>query len=182
LPNRSEFEETPSDNQNIPTALRRRRTKVRAHRRPQDGAWEFEHPRCVRERSEDLEEVQVMLDAGEAEVAIDELRWLLDGCPDFIEVHSRLGVLALEADDLKLARAHFGHAVELGWSALKSDWAGPLPYRLPANQHYHQAAKGLAHSLRELGQPLVAQGVVEHLLTCDPSDPLGVRGWLVVES
>ena len=36
-----------------------------------------------------------MLAAGENEVARDELRWLLDGCPDFIAAHRMLGELAL---------------------------------------------------------------------------------------
>lgn len=123
-----------------------------------------------------------MLDAGETEVARDELRWLLEGCPDFIAVHRWLGDLALESRDLKLARGHFGHAVELGWSALPTDWSGPLPYRLPANQAYLEAAKGLAFCLRELAKTPQALSVVEHMIACDPVDPLGVRSWLAAWS
>ena len=119
-----------------------------------------------------------MVDAGEIDVARDELRWLLDGCSDFIAIHRWLGELALEEGDLKLARGHFGHALELGWSALPADWTGLLPYRLAANQAYLESGKGLAHCLRELGKTPQALAVVEHLLLCDPGDPLGVRGWL----
>lgn len=175
---KSKRPEGPDDDRDTAaTVFRRRRTGVQARQRSQDGAWEFEHPRCVRERADDLEEVQAMLEAGEDEIAVDELRWLLDGCPDFIVAHRLLGEQALAAGDLKLARAHFGHAVELGWSALPAKRQAPLPYRLPANQAYLEAAKGLAHCLHALGKTPAALAVVEHLLECDPTDPLGARGW-----
>ena len=49
-------------------------------RRTADGqAWELLHPQCAGDRAEDLEEVQKMIDAGEAEIATDELRRLLNG-------------------------------------------------------------------------------------------------------
>jgi hypothetical protein len=148
-----------------------------ARRHGYDGSWELVHPKCVRERREDLDEALRMLDAGETEVARDELRWLLDGCGDFLAVHRMLGELALAADDVRLARAHFGHAFELGWSALPPDCQGPVPYRVPANQDFLEAAKGLAWCYRRLGETRLALAVVEVLMKCDPDDFLGVSIW-----
>lgn len=119
-----------------------------------------------------------MLAAGENEIAIDELRWLLDGCGDFIAAHRLLGELALADGDLKLARGHFGYAYEIGLSALPPrGFEGPLPYRLAANQALLESAKGLAWCLHELGKPKLARRVLGQLLLLDPSDPLGVRAW-----
>ena len=59
-----------------------------------------------------------MMEAGEVDIAIDELRWLLSGCSDFIEAHRLLGELALAENDLPLARAHFGYAYSLYVSSI----------------------------------------------------------------
>lgn len=158
--------------------FRRRRTTVRVRRRPGERGWELVHPRCVQERMEDLEEVQQMLAAGEVEIAIDELRWLLDGCGDFIAAHRLLGELALADGDLKLARGHFGYAYEIGLSALPPrGFEGPLPHRLAANQPLLESAKGLAWCLHELGKNKLARRVLVQLLLLDSTDPLGVRAW-----
>src|SRR5438045_6408430 len=89
-------------------------------RRSTDGqSWVFVHPRCVRDRAEDLQEVQLMIDAGETDVALDELRWLLSGCSEFIAAHVLLGDLARDHPDLPLARAHYGAGYQLGLQALR---------------------------------------------------------------
>lgn len=140
------------------------------------GGFAFVHPRCARKRRTDLEEVLAMIEAGEAEIARDELVWLLSECPDFLEAHLQLGLLALEDDDAKLARGHFGRVYELGTRAL--DAAGdpaPLPAALPANESFWQAAKGLVHCLVKTGRRPMAKTVVERLARLDPSDPLGLR-------
>jgi hypothetical protein len=158
--------------------FRRRRTALRVRRKAGERAWELVHPRCALERGEDLEEVQQMLDAGEVDVAIDELRWLLNGCSDFVAAHRMLGELAAADGDLKLARGHFGYAHEIGFSALPAGGLdAPLPYRLPANRAFLEAAKGLAWCLHELGKLKLSTRVVEQLLKCDPTDPLTVRPW-----
>jgi tetratricopeptide (TPR) repeat protein len=172
-PNKRRRERTPTSGGLLP----RRPTAVQARRRPQDGAWELVHPRCARERAEDIEEVQLMLDAGEVDIAVDELRWLLSGCADFIQAHLLLGEIALEENRLRLARGHFGRAFELGYSALPERLDAPVPYRLPANQPFLQAAKGLAWCLHKLNKNAEALAVVEVLLACDPTDPLGVGTW-----
>src|SRR4051812_10256221 len=78
-----------------------------------DGTWEFKEPRCAKARREDMEEVQQMIDAGEVEIALDELRWLLNGCQDFMAAHRTLGDLAVETGDLRLARGHYGYAYQI---------------------------------------------------------------------
>lgn len=134
------------------------------------------HPPCARERAEDLEEVRAMIDGGEAEVAVDELHWLLSGCSEFVEGHAILGELALEAGDYALARGHFGFAVQLGMKAIeRAKVAGPLPYSQPANQSFHEAGRGLVESLLALQMTPKAIELVRKLVLLDPSDPLELR-------
>jgi hypothetical protein len=152
---------------------------IRARKIAGEDAWELVHPRCARDRAEDLEEVRKMIDAGETEVAMDECRWLLSGCSDCLEAHRILGEIALSENDLPLARGHFGYAYRLGEKALeRAGRPSPLPYRLPANQSFLESAKGLAWSLRQLDKRDMAREVVEVMLRCDPGDPLGVRSLL----
>lgn len=158
--------------------FRRRRTALRVRRKPGEKAWELVHPRCALERTDDLEEVRQMIEAGEIEIAIDELRWLLNGCSDFVAAHRMLGELALADGDLKLARGHFGYAYEIALSALPARGLdAPLPYHLAANQAFLESAKGLAWCLHELGKCTFAGRVLQQLLKCDPADPLNVRPW-----
>lgn len=138
-------------------------------------SWEFVHPRCARRRREDMEEVEAMIEAGETEIAREELVWLLSECPDFLEAHLHLGLLALEEDDPKLARGHFGRAVELGVRALES--AGnprPLPATLPGNRPFFESAKGLVHALLESGRKGMAVETARKIAAFDPADPLGL--------
>lgn len=144
--------------------------------RPTGPAWELVHPRCGRKRKDDIEEVEAMIEAGETEIAHDELVWLLSECPDFLEAHVQLGLIALEDDDAKLARGHFGRAYELTIRALDAAGAPqPLPYELDGNKPFFQAAKGLVHSLIELGRKQAALEVCRRLATLDPTDPLGIQ-------
>jgi hypothetical protein len=125
-----------------------------------------------------LEEVREMVAAGELEVAIDELRWLVGGCSEFIEAHALLGELALAANnDVTLARGHFGVAVQLGLKALKMAKAagGPLPYSQPANRPFFEAARGLAWCLATLKLNDKADELVATVVKLDPSDPVGLR-------
>jgi hypothetical protein len=124
-----------------------------------------------------LEEVREMVEAGELVVAIDELRWLVGGCSEFIEAHALLGELALAADeDVALARGHFGVAVQLGLKALqRAKVAGPLPYGQTANRSFFEAARGLIWCLGTLKIFDKAQDAVATVVKLDPSDPLEVR-------
>lgn len=158
--------------------FKRRPTSVKSHRRP-DGRWELLHPGTALEMADDLEEVQQMRAAGERDVAVDELRWLLSECHDAVDVHYALGELAFEEEDWRLARAHFGHAFDLGRSALpESGVDGRLSYDLPANRTLFQASKGLAFCLRELGRLPMSLAVLREMTAWDSSDPLGARDLL----
>ncbi|MBX9788835.1 MAG: hypothetical protein K2Y37_07950 [Pirellulales bacterium] len=120
-----------------------------------------------------------MIAAGELEIASDELRWLLGGCGEFVVGHRLLGEIALLEGDLPLARGHFGYAFELAVAAIKRQRChGPLPYARPANQAFFEAAKGLAHCLKELGHVRRAREVLEQLVQLDPGERLGLRDML----
>jgi tetratricopeptide (TPR) repeat protein len=146
-------------------------------RRSSDGrGWVLVHPRGVRERTEDLEEVREMVEAGETDVAVDELRWLVSDCSAFVEAHKLLGELALAQGDFALARGHFGFAVQLGLKALqRAKASGPLPYSQPANRAFYEAGLGLAESLLQLGLKEKAVTLVKDLVKLEPSDPLRLR-------
>jgi hypothetical protein len=145
-------------------------------RRTADGrAWEFVHPRCAVERSDDMEEVEAMVAGGEHEIAEEELRWLLAGCAEFMEGHVALGEIAALDEDWKLARGHFGAAFRLGCDALdRAKARGPVPYKLAANQVWYEAGKGLILALIKLDKRDLAAEVRDRLLQGDPSDPLAI--------
>ena len=138
------------------------------------------HPRCVRDRAEDLDEVRAMIEAGEFEIAVDELRWLLSGCPEFIAAHELLGELAVAMhDDLSLARGHFGAGYQLGLQTWRrANRPTPLLYSQPANRSFFEAGRGLAWALEKLGKSTMANEVVQTLLELDASDPLRVRAMI----
>jgi hypothetical protein len=149
-------------------------------RRSTDGkSWIFVHPRCARDRSEDLEEVQMMIEAGETDIALDELRWLLSGCSEFIAAHVLLGNIARDTNDLPLARGHYGAGYQLGLQTLRrAKMPKPLLYSQPANQTFFEAGRGLVWSLEKLGKPQMADEVMSTLAELDPSDPLHIRALL----
>lgn len=143
-------------------------------------AWVLRHPRCARDRAEDIEEVQMMIDAGELDVAQDELRWLLSGCSDCLDAHLLLGQVALEAgNDFPLARGHFGYAYQLGLRAWRrAGQPTPVPYAQLANRSFHESGRSLAWCLEKLGKRTMADEVVENLVKLDPTDPLECRQML----
>ena len=151
---------------------RRSGLDLRVEQAPNGTGWRLLHPRCALERADDLEEVEAMLDGGESEIAMDELRWLLGGCPDFTAAHRLLGDLALAARDVPLARGHYGHAFRAGLTALAE--AGnprPLSAELKENEDFFLCGQGLAHCLRLLSKDAMAEEVLQQMVNCDPSDP-----------
>ena len=138
------------------------------------------HPRCVRDRAEDLDEVRAMIEAGEYDIAVDELRWLLSGCAEFIAAHVLLGELAVAMhDDLSLARGHFGAGYQLGLQSWRrSNRPKPLLFSQPANRPFFEAGRGLAWTLEKLKRSEMANEVVQTLLALDTSDPLRVRAMM----
>jgi hypothetical protein len=138
--------------------------------------WEIVQARCARRRREDLEEVEAMLAAGETEIAREELVWLLSECPDFLEAHVQLGLIALEEGDPKLARGHFGRAYELCLRAFEAASSPrPVPYELAGNRPFFEAAKGLVHCLVETRRQPLARDVCRRIAPLDASDPLGIQ-------
>jgi hypothetical protein len=120
-----------------------------------------------------------MIEAGELDLAVDELRWLLSDCPEFIAAHALLGELALEKGDVALARGHFGAGYQLGLQALRrANLPTPLLYSHPANRPFFAAGRGLAWCLAKLGKQPMAREIVDTLLQLDPSDPLRLRAML----
>ncbi len=115
-----------------------------------------------------------MIEAGEFDIAMDELRWLLSGCPEFIAAHSLLGELAVAMhDDLSLARGHFGAGYQLGLQTWRrANRPKPLLYSQPANRPFFEAGRGLAWTLQKLDKGTMADEIVAALLELDPSDPL----------
>ncbi len=149
--------------------------------RAQSGqGWVLVAPRAVRECAEDLEEVRLMIDAGEHEIAIDELHWLLGNEHDLIEAHFLLGKLAVEAkNDIPLARGHFGVGYQLGMKALRrAKMPKPVPALHPANHLFFDAGRGLIWCLHSLGKSEMAIEIVQQLLAIDPDDPLRLGAWL----
>jgi hypothetical protein len=137
------------------------------------------HPRCAIEREADLREAEAMVAAGEHEIARDELRWLLEGCSDNIRAHELLGELALDEENIPLARGHFGYAYQLGTKAIRAAGSPrPFPFEHAANQAFFSAGKGLVHCLLKLDKRDVAGEVVEFLVQCEPRDPLKLRSLL----
>lgn len=130
----------------------------------------------MRDRAEDLDEVRLMIDAGEIEIARDELRWLLSGCPEFIAAHVLLGELAVAEGDLPLARGHYGAGFQLGLQTLRrARMPKPLLYSQPANRPFFDAGNGLIGCLVKLGKRSLASEIVGILLELDPSNPLQLR-------
>jgi hypothetical protein len=149
-------------------------------RRSTDGrSWIFVHPRCARDRAEDLEEVQLMVDAGETDIALDELRWLLSGCSEFIAAHVMLGDLARDANDIPLARGHYGAGYQLGLQTLRrGKMPKPLLYSQPANRPFFEAGRGLIWSLEKQDKRPMADEIVSTLLELDSTDPLHIRAMI----
>ncbi|NMC19316.1 MAG: hypothetical protein GYA33_02750 [Thermogutta sp.] len=125
-----------------------------------------------------MEEVYEMLELGEIEAAEDELRWLLQDCPELLEAHRLLGHLALESARWDLARAHLGYAYESVLTALGKDFRGILPYARPANRPFHEAGHDLVQCLLFLGERSLAQEAANQLRRLDPADPLGTAALL----
>jgi hypothetical protein len=120
-----------------------------------------------------------MIDAEEHEVAVDELRWLLSDCPEFIAAHVLLGELAAAVGDWPLARGHYGAGYQLGLQTLRrAEMPKPLLYSQPANRSFFDAGSGLIGALEKLGKRAMADEIVATLLGFDRSDPLQLRAFV----
>ncbi|MGB4728557.1 MAG: hypothetical protein WBH86_14215 [Thermogutta sp.] len=144
-------------------------------RRIQGDVYELVYPRKARLLRDDIEEVYDMIAHEEWDLAVDELLWLLRECRELLEAHQLLGRIALFQNKLDLARAHLGHAYELGLNATGKDFRGRLPFTQAANRPLLQATRDLVECLIRLNERDLATSVAQRLLQWDPSDPLHVR-------
>jgi len=130
----------------------------------------FQPPVCAVDRKEDLDEVHQMITAGELEIARDELLYLVADCRAFLEAHNLLGELALEENDLAIARGHFGFAYEIGLDSLPKGFRGILPANIDYNRPFFLAGRGLARCLIARGQKAEGREVLVQLSRFDPRD------------
>ncbi|MGQ0637216.1 MAG: hypothetical protein ACT4QC_21620 [Planctomycetaceae bacterium] len=134
------------------------------------GAFAFLPPLCARDRTEDLDEVRSMIEAGELEIARDELLYLVSDCRGFLEAHNLLGELALEEGDLALARGHFGFAFEVGLDSLPPAFQGRLPANREYNAEFFRSGRGLARCLIARGQKKEGRDLLKQLQKFDPRE------------
>ena len=139
-------------------------------RRLDGNCYSFTPPVCAFDRKEDIEEVQQMITAGELEIARDELLYLVSDCRAFLEAHNLLGELALEEEDISLARGHFGFAYEIGLDSLPAGFRGTLPAKRDYNRAFFLAGRGLARCLIARGQTKEGRAVLAQLAKFDPQE------------
>ena len=130
----------------------------------------FQPPVCAVDRKEDLDEVHNMIAGGELEIARDELLYLVSDCRGFLEAHNLLGELALEEEDISLARGHFGFAYEIGLDSLPKGFRGILPAKKDYNQPFFLAGRGLARCLIARGNKAEGHDVLKQLARFDPRE------------
>lgn len=159
--------ESPDDD----PAVREKPDPARLKLRRLDGnRFAFQPPVCAFDRQEDLEEVRTMIAAGELEIARDELLYLVSDCRGFLDAHNLLGELALEEEDISLARGHFGFAYEIGLDSLPPGFRGILPAKRDYNRAFFLAGRGLARCLIARGQPQEGRDVLVQLARFDPRE------------
>jgi hypothetical protein len=135
------------------------------------GRFAFQPPECAVDREVDLEEVQEMRDGNEAEIARDELLYLVADCRGFLEAHIKLAELALEDEDISLAKGHYGFAYETGLESLPQGFKGVLPAGAGYNPHFFMAGRGLARCLIAKGELHKGREVLKQLAKFDPDEP-----------
>jgi tetratricopeptide (TPR) repeat protein len=131
----------------------------------------FVAPECALDRDLDLAEAIEMRAGGEFEIARDELLYLVGDCRGFLEAYLQLAELALEDEDIALAKGHFGFAYEQGLEILPQNFRGQLPCQEGYNAHFFAAGRGLARCLIARREPVKAREVLEQLLKFDPTEP-----------
>ncbi len=137
----------------------------------------FVAPECALDRDLDLAEAIEMRTGGEFEIARDELLYLVADCRGFLEAYLQLAELALEDEDISLAKGHFGFAYEQGLETLPQHFRGQLPCKEGYNPHFYAAGRGLARCLIARHEADKAREVLEQLLRFDPAEE-GARSLL----
>ena len=153
----------------------RRRSEVKLRRVSHTETWELVHPRCVRQRAEDLEEVRSMIDAGEVEIAVERAAVPARRLRGLRPKPTTCLASRLSPQTISSSRGPISvYAYDIARAALPAGGVrGTLPYHLAPNQHFFQAAKGLVGCLRQLGREDQAARVAHQMLALDPADALG---------
>lgn len=133
-------------------------------------------PGCARERDLDMEEVQAMLDAGELDIARDELLYLVSGCRQLLPAYQILGELALEEGNIGLAKGYFGFAYETVLPCLAGRDGG-LPPGAGYNDAFVSAARGLARCLIARKEYDKGREVLGTVLKHRPGDEIARSLW-----
>jgi hypothetical protein len=155
--------------------------KYRLRRMGKSDCYEFELPRSVMDRKDDMDDVREMVKHNEIDIAIDELRWLLSDCHEMMEAHALLGILASEfddptPDDVELAIAHLECALDIGRAALNNRrLQAPLLYDRPTNLPFFQAGLAMIQLLRSQGDKQAADQLLQELIRLDPKLPLPLQ-------
>jgi len=157
----------PSADAGLPIAADSTRLQLR---RIDGNRFALQPPICAIDRQEDLDEVRNMIAGGELEIARDELLYLVSDCRGFLDAHNLLGELALEENDISLARGHFGFAYEIGLDSLPAGFRGILPATRDYNRPFFLAGRGVARCLIARGQRAEGREVLEKLARFDPRE------------
>src|SRR4029077_7892446 len=88
----------------------------------------------------------------------------------FLEAHNLLGELALEEEDVSLARGYFGLGYQNGLYSLTDWFRGVLPARRVYNRAFFLAGRGLARCLIARGQQKEGRDVLVQLGRFDPQE------------
>jgi len=155
------------DDDDLPAGVNPTRLQLR---RLDGNRFAFQPPICAVDRQEDLDEVHTMIAGGELEIARDELLYLVGDCRGFLDAHNLLGELALEDEDIALARGHFGFAYEIGLDSLPKGFRGVLPANKDYNKPFFLAGRGLARCLIARGKRTEGREVLRQLARFDPRD------------
>ena len=115
-----------------------------------------------------------MIAEDELEAARDELLFLVEDCHGFVEAHNLLAELALQGNDIPLARGHFGYAYENVLEACPEGFTGRLPTAAGYNPHFFTCGCGLARCLVAMKETREARDVLTTLARLD-SDNADVR-------
>lgn len=159
----------PSADADLPLAADTTRLQLR---RIDGNRFALQPPVCAVDRAEDLDEVRNMIAGGELEIARDELLYLVSDCRGFLDAHNLLGELALEENDISLARGHFGFAYEIGLDSLPAGFRGILPAARDYNRPFFLAGRGVARCLIARGQRAEGREVLEKLSRFDPREEI----------
>ena len=101
----------------------------------------------------------MMIEAGEIDVALDELRWLLR-LREFIAAHVLLGDIARDTGDSACPCHYAGY--QLGLQTLRRENAKAVVVFAARNQSFFESGRGLVWALKT-GKPQMAEEVMSTL-------------------